>query len=272
MWTVKPLQLGYPGKTTHHGGLGWSTVGLARSAGSGLACSAGFDLARSAGGGPPRNAPDRIAILDTGGFAARRVITAALAAENLTPADITDLLLTHLHHDHCINWPMFPNATLHVEAQELAWALSLPDGHPTVPEIAIRPLAASPRLRRFAAGETVLPGIHSFPTPGHTPHHAAFALDGAPPTIFAADCAKNRIELMTGEVDMTMDAAASAASIARLRAEWAARPGCVLLPGHDVPMTLDAHGTPQPQGRLAAGIDAWFGATLAEKTRFDLSG
>jgi hypothetical protein len=30
MWTVTTLQLGYPGKTTHHGGLGWSTIGLAR--------------------------------------------------------------------------------------------------------------------------------------------------------------------------------------------------------------------------------------------------
>ncbi len=246
MWTVTPLQLGYPGKTTHHGGLGWSTVALAR-------------------------APGRVAILDTGGFAARRVIVAGLAAQGLTPADVTDLLLTHLHHDHCINWPMFPNATLHAETQELDWALSLPDGHITVPEIAIRPLAASPRLRRFAAGGSPLPGILSIPTPGHTPHHVAFILDGASATLFAADCAKNRIELATGETDMTMDAAASAASIARLRAAWADRPGCVLLPGHDLPMLLGPDGTLLPQGRIEAGIDSWFGATLAVRTRFNLS-
>ena len=134
MWTVTPLQLGYPGKTTHHGGLGWSTVALA-------VC------------------PGRIAILDTGGFAARRGIAAGLTAQGLTPADVTDLLLTHLHHDHCINWPMFPNATIHVETQELAWAENLPDGHPIVPEIAVRPLVAHARLRRFAAGDAVLPGI-----------------------------------------------------------------------------------------------------------------
>ena len=246
MWTVTPLQLGYPGKTTHHGGLGWSTVALAR-------------------------APSHIAILDTGGFAARRGIIAGLAAHGLTPADVTDLLLTHLHHDHCINWPLFPRATIHAEAQELDWALGLPDGHITVAEIAIRPLAAHPRLRRFAAGDSPLPGILSIPTPGHTPHHVAFALEGAPPTLFAADCAKNRVELTTGETDMTMDEAASRASIARLRAEWAARPGCVLLPGHDVPMLLGADGQPKPQGRLQAGIDAWFGATQADKTRFNLA-
>ena len=245
MWTVTPLQLGYPGKTTHHGGLGWSTVGLARAEG-------------------------RIAILDTGGFAARRGIADGLAALGLTPADATDLLLTHLHHDHCINWPMFPNATLHVETRELDWAQSLPDGHPIVPELAIRPLAASPRLRRFAAGDAPLPGITSIPTPGHTPHHVAFLLAGEPPTLFAADCAKNRVELATGETDMTMDAAASAASIARLRQAWAAHRGCVLLPGHDVPMLLGGDGAILPQGRLEAGIDAWFGASLAERTHFDL--
>jgi hypothetical protein len=47
MWTVKTLQLGYPGKTTHHGGLGWSTIGLARDG-------------------------QRVVILDTGGFPARQ--------------------------------------------------------------------------------------------------------------------------------------------------------------------------------------------------------
>lgn len=246
MWTVSALQLGYPGKSTHHGGLGWSTVGLARM-------------------------PGRVAVLDTGGFAARRNIVAGLAAHGLAPADVTDLLLTHLHHDHCINWPLFPSAHIHAETGELDWALGLPDGHATVPELAIRPLAAHPRLRRFLAGEAVLPGIVAIPTPGHTPHHVAFALEGDPPTLFAADCAKNRVELMTGETDMTMDAAASRASIARLRDEWAARPGCVLMPGHDVPMMRGADGAILPQGRVEAAIDAWFGATLADRTRFDLS-
>ena len=245
-WTVETLQQGYPGKTTHHGGLGWSTIGLAR------------------------DAEGRVAVLDTGGFAARHNILNGLAARGLKPEDVTDLLLTHLHHDHCINWPMFPNATLHVPGAELDWALSLPDGHLTVPELAVRALAASPRMLRFNAGDAVLPGVTTFPTPGHTPHHVAFVLDGAPSTIFSADAAKNRVELATGETDMTMDDAASRASIARLRAEWAARPGCRLLPGHDLPMLLAADGSAVPQGQFEAAIDSWFGATLAEKTRFSL--
>jgi len=35
-------------------------------------------------------------------------------------------------------------------------------------------------------------------------------------------------------------------------------------------MTLVADRTPQPQGQPEAGIDAWFGTTLAEKTRSNL--
>lgn len=247
MWKTTPLQLGYPGKTTHHGGLGWSTIGLARGPGG------------------------RIAVLDTGGFGARRIINKGLAALGLTCADVTDLLITHLHHDHMINWPMFPNAAIHAPRAEMAWALALPDGHESVAETAVRALAACPRLALFEPGGEILPGITSAEYPGHTHHHVAFTLAGDPPTIFSSDIAKNRVELFTGTADMTLDAAQHPVSIARLRAAWAAVPGTVLMVGHDAPMVLGADGAPVPQMPLAAGINAWFGATLDEVTEFDLA-
>ena len=109
MWTVESLQQGYPGKSKYHGGLGWSTVALAR--------------------GPE----GRIAVLDTGGFGARRRLLTQLAAAGVAPEDVTDLLLTHLHYDHCINWPMFRRATIHVGAAEMDMALALPEGDPLYP-------------------------------------------------------------------------------------------------------------------------------------------
>ena len=124
-----------------------------------------------------------------------------------------------------------------------------PDGAPLVPEFAVRELARSPRLRRLAEGRTGLPGIRCFEAPGHSPHHLVFVLDGGPPTIFSADVAKNRAELAAGKADLTMDAAAHAASIARLNAVWRERPGTVLLPGHDLPLVLDHSGRPAPVGR-----------------------
>lgn len=210
-------------------------------------------------------------VLDTGGFGARRIINKGLAALGLGTGDVTDLLITHLHHDHMINWPMFTRATIHVPRAEMAWALSLPDGHETVAETSVRALAECPRLALFDPGAEILPGVTAHEYPGHTLHHVAFTLAGGPPTIFSADIAKNRVELLTGTADMTMDAAQHPRSIARLRAAWAEVPGTVLMPGHDAPMVLGADGAPVSQMPLAAGITAWFGATLDDVTIFELA-
>lgn len=246
-WTVESLQQGYPGKSKHHGGLGWSTVALAR--------------------GPE----GRVALLDTGGFGVRRRLLTQMEAAGVAPGEVTDLLLTHLHYDHCLNWPMFPRATIHAGLAELEMALALPDGDPLYPEFTIRELARHPRLRRLQDGPTGLPGISCFTAPGHTLHHLVFVLEGLTRTIFSADVAKNRSELATGRADMTLDATAHAASIARLNAAWREVPGTVLLPGHDLPLVLDDAGNMVAQGARTASIDAWFGSTLDEVTRFDLT-
>ncbi len=84
-YEVDILIQGYPGKTLKHGGLGWSTVALLRGR-------------------------DRVAVLDTGSFGARKVLVQALADRGLAPSDVTDLILSHLHYDHVVNWPMFAHA------------------------------------------------------------------------------------------------------------------------------------------------------------------
>lgn len=246
-WIVETLLQGYPGKSNTHGGLGWSTVALAR--------------------GPE----GRIAVLDTGGFGARRILLARLAAAGVQPDQVTDLLLTHLHYDHCMNFPLFPRAAIHTGRDEMAWALSLGDGHPLVPEHTVRALSAHPRLHLVAEGEEVLPGITCFDTPGHTPHHLCFLLEGAPPVFFAADAAKNRAELATGRQDITLDPASSARSVARVNEIWRSRPGMLLLPGHDLSLLLDAADRPTPLGERACAIEAWFTDSLDEPTRFDLA-
>ena len=73
---------GYPGKTVCHGGLGWSSVVLIRGR-------------------------DRVALIDTGPVGYRVPLMARLKERGLTPSDVTDLLITHIHHDHCINWTLF---------------------------------------------------------------------------------------------------------------------------------------------------------------------
>ncbi|NKE48298.1 MBL fold metallo-hydrolase [Roseomonas frigidaquae] len=247
MWQVETLIQGYPGKSKQQGGLGWSTVALAR--------------------GPE----GRIAVLDTGRSGARRLLVEKLAASGVAPTDVTDVLITHLHYDHCENWSLFPNALIHVPGAELDWAAGLPDGAPLVPEFCVRALAQSPRHRRLVEGSTGLPGISCFDAPGHSPHHMVFVLEGAPRTIFSSDVAKNRAELATGRADITLDAAQHKAAIARLNAVWREQPGTVLLPGHDVPLRLDAQGMPEPLAPRVMTIEAWFGDSLEDATRFDLT-
>ena len=245
-WQVEVLIQGYPGKSKEQGGLGWSTVALAR--------------------GPE----GRLALLDTGRLGVRKVLLERLKAAGVAPGDVTDVLLTHVHYDHCENWPMFHRATIHAPGAELDWACAQPEGSPMLPEFTLRALAANPRLHRLAEGPTGLPGITCFEAPGHSLHHLVFVLDGSPPTIFSADVAKNRAELATGRADISLDPAIHARSIARLKAEWRAREGTVLLVGHDLPLTLDPAGRPVAAGERRMSVDAWLGDSLEDSTRFDL--
>ena len=46
----------------------------------------------------------------------------ALVPLGLKPEDITTLIVTHLHYDHAGGMHLFPNATLHMQAAEMAFA------------------------------------------------------------------------------------------------------------------------------------------------------
>lgn len=247
-WRFDLLVQGYPGTSLHNGTLGWSSVALARG-------------------------ERRAVVFDGGAFGLRRALAARLAEAGVAPGDVTDLVLSHLHYDHCENWTLFPNARVHVCAAEMAWALSLPDSDLLVPAPVVRALAASGRVVPFAAGGAPIAGIGSVATPGHSPHHVSFVLEAAPrPVIFAADAAKNLAELLSGEADLTMDAAASRISIAALRARWDARPDALLVPGHDLPLERDAAGAIRRVGARRAGIEALLGEAPGARTRFGLDG
>ena len=47
---------------------------------------------------------------------------AALAPFSLDPGAITDVIVTHLHYDHAGGLHLFPNARLHLQAAEMAYA------------------------------------------------------------------------------------------------------------------------------------------------------
>ncbi|MNX64667.1 N-acyl homoserine lactonase [compost metagenome] len=245
MYQIDVLIQGYPGRAVCHGGLGWSTSTLLR------------------GGG-------RNVLVDVGAFGVRHLLGRHLNECGVTASDITDVVLTHAHYDHAVNFTLFPDATVWIGDAELNWAASQPPGFNPLPELYVRELTRLERVRRIGDGDTFLPGITAIAAPGHTPGHLLFYVDDAiQPVLFTGDAAKNRAELVSGQVVDTADAQASRDSLDRIWELWRRRPGTLLVPGHDLGMKLDAQGKPEYVGERRAAINAWFGDDL-EPQRIDL--
>jgi glyoxylase-like metal-dependent hydrolase (beta-lactamase superfamily II) len=95
----------------------------------------------------------------------------SLAALGYQPADVTDVLLTHLHFDH-VGWVaqqgqvVFTNATYRCHQQDWAHFVTAPDAA----EGAKRKLTPiTDRLEVFAGDATLAPGLDVRDAPGHTP-------------------------------------------------------------------------------------------------------
>lgn len=236
---------GYPGKSVCHGGFGFSTIVLVRR-------------------------DERLAIVDVGSFGQRDLLIGQLAERGLVPGDVTDVLLTHSHYDHSINWTLFKDANIVISREELEWSVNEPWGETVVPELYVRELQSWPTLRAVEDGEEVFPGMTAHMTPGHTPGSVVFVLDaGERDVVFTGDACKNRAELLSRAADMSYDQAISQASIEAIWGFWSRKPESILVPGHDLPMVLE-NGTPRYLGTREAAIRAWFGEDLNETTVISL--
>lgn len=117
----------------------------------------------------------RTVLLDTGlGPKVGGALMASLAVAKVDPASIDDVLITHSHGDHVGGLVTadgalaFPKAWIHLSAAEWTWMQS--KGNPAL-VAAIRP-----RVRTFAPGAAVVPGIVAVAIPGHTPGHVGYRI------------------------------------------------------------------------------------------------
>lgn len=123
----------------------------------------------------------------------------SLAAHGFKPADVTDIIFSHLHFDHCGGTTFydnagelqhtFPNATYHVTSKHLETAT-----HPNAREKAsffpenIRPVAESGRLEEVEEGHRYEEGLSAIPANGHTIGQQLPVIKAGGATIvFAAD-------------------------------------------------------------------------------------
>jgi N-acyl homoserine lactone hydrolase len=247
LYELSILIQGFPGRSTCHGGLGWSTVALLRGHGETV-------------------------LIDTGGYGYRLPLLAALREHDVAPAEVTAVVLTHCHWDHACNFPLFPNARVVVPRPELEWAAAQPIGTWELPEFHVEKLAGAGNVHRIDDGDEPLPGLRAAATPGHTPGHFAYHVTGTDgPLLFAGDAVKNELELMTGDADMTLDDGESRRSIEKVREMLRADPSLVVVPGHDRLMSL-RDGEVVAHSKLRAAVRSWLPGKAEPTTTVDLCG
>lgn len=104
---------------------------------------------------------------------ARTSLREELARFDARPEDIGLIVNSHLHFDHCGNNRMFPDATVCVQARELATARALRTRY-TVPWWFDYEGA---RIREVDGDGELVPGVRLIASPGHTPGHQSVLVD-----------------------------------------------------------------------------------------------
>ena len=252
-YELTELVQGYPGRSVHHGYLGWSTVSLLRSG-------------------------QRVILVDTGSFGMRAVLAHRLEKVGVRPSQVTDILLTHAHYDHAANYLLFPSATVWISDRELAWANGKSPEFDPLPELYAQDLVRNRRVHSIDTSERspseVLPGIYAILADGHTPGSMIYhAVSEQSPMLFTGDAVKNRAELSSHSADRTLDADASTRTIELVHDLWESLPNALLVPGHDLPMRWDAQTrTSRHVGERKAAVQAWLDTSPDSVTTFDLAG
>jgi len=138
--------------------------------------------------------PDRLILIDTGigdTFAGTKyqdiyavnqndgTLDERLAELGFARSDVTDVILTHLHFDHCGGSTRraegekfsvtFPNATYHVQKAHWEWATDAnPKEDASFVNVTFRPLEDSGQLRLVEGASTLFPGVSVEVVHGHT--------------------------------------------------------------------------------------------------------
>ncbi|MFQ5768093.1 MAG: MBL fold metallo-hydrolase, partial [Acidobacteriota bacterium] len=151
---------------------------------------------------------DRILLLETGVGEKRKELMAeryrhepapglmaALAAAGVKPAEVTDVVNSHLHWDHAggntcrrgggLLQATFPQAIYHVQRGELAHAREAgARGRGSYMQDDYEILEKEGRLALLDGEAEIMPGVTVHPAPGHLPHMQVVLLQGRDGTVF----------------------------------------------------------------------------------------
>jgi len=114
-----------------------------------------------------------------------------LKAAGVEPAQIDDILLTHIHADHSGGLTndgkaVFPNATVHVGKPDVDFFLDPANANGVngydkqyfqQAVASLTPYMKAGKVQAFSGETQILPGIKALPAPGHTPGHSFYAVE-----------------------------------------------------------------------------------------------
>ncbi|HEY8472555.1 MAG TPA: MBL fold metallo-hydrolase [Natronosporangium sp.] len=163
-------------------------------------------------------------------------LPAELAAAGIDPADVREVVLTHLHTDH-IGWavtdhrPYFRNARYLLQRAEHAAVDRL---NPSLRERLLDPLRSTGQLS-LVDGDVIVAGpVRTLATPGHTPGHQSVLIDaGDDAVLVTGDLLVHAVQLVDPELAYAIETDPLVARESRTRqlTELSARGG-VLATAH----------------------------------------
>jgi glyoxylase-like metal-dependent hydrolase (beta-lactamase superfamily II) len=147
------------------------------------------------------NTGDKLILVDSGagslyGTCCGRLLE-NLRASGYKPEQIDEIYLTHLHADHVggiapEGKPAFPNAVVRVNQKDVDYWLDA-KSETEAPKFlkpmfegdraSLKPYLQAGRLKPFAEGQDLSPGIRAIPTPGHTPGHTSYQVSSGDQTL-----------------------------------------------------------------------------------------
>ena len=193
-------------------------------------------------------------VADRRGRGWMRCPSEAVQLVGISAADISDVVITHLHFDHAGNLDKFPNAVFHIQDREMQLATSrhMCIHHPTFSSsfeaedvvTMVRHLF-SRRLVFHNGDDELCPGIRLLHMPGHTPGmQVAEVLTARGPVLLISDASHFYANMNEGRPFFMYHCIEDVfASYRRIRA-LALSPDHII-PGHD-PIVMEQYPAPRP--------------------------